>query len=67
MEAVPPLVDTDMTAGRGARKMHPDKMAGAIYEGYCERKNVVAPGMSNRVLILNRVLPELVSAVLARS
>ncbi|AKI02837.1 short-chain dehydrogenase of unknown substrate specificity [Hoeflea sp. IMCC20628] len=67
VEAVPPLVDTEMTAGRGSGKMSPQAIAHAIFESVRHRKRLVAPGLSRRVLILNRLLPELVRRILARS
>ena len=67
MEAVPPLVDTAMTAGRGAGKIAPEAMAAAIFEGVAEGRHLVAPGIARRVLILNRFLPGLVRRILSRS
>jgi short-subunit dehydrogenase len=67
MEAVPPLVDTAMTAGRGKGKISAEAMADAILAGLADRRRVVAPGLSGKVLRLNRFLPELVARSLARS
>lgn len=67
VEAVPPLVDTGMTAGRGKGKISPEAMADAILEGIANQSETVAPGLSRRVLILNRLLPELVHRIMARS
>ena len=67
VEAVPPLVDTDMTSGRGKGKISPEAMADAILMGIAKQRQTVAPGLSRRVLILNRLLPELVRRILARS
>lgn len=67
MEAVPPLVDTAMTAGRGKGKISPEAMADAILSGLADRRTIVAPGLSGKVLKLNRLLPELVAKSLARS
>jgi len=67
LEAVPPLVDTGMTAGRGSRKISPDTMAEAIFQGVRKKKKIAAPGLSRRVLLLNRLLPELVGRILAKS
>lgn len=67
MEAVPPLVDTAMTEGRGRGKISPEAMAEAIFEGVAEGRALVAPGIARRVLVLNRVLPELVRRILSRS
>ncbi|MEM5493537.1 SDR family NAD(P)-dependent oxidoreductase [Hoeflea sp. AS16] len=67
VEAVPPLVDTGMTSGRGKGKISPEAMADAILEGVANQRQTVAPGLSRRVLVLNRLLPELVRRILARS
>lgn len=65
-EAVPPLVATDMTAGRGRGKITAEAMAQAIFDGVARRRPLVAPGLSRRVLILNRLLPGLVARILSR-
>lgn len=67
VETVPPLVDTDMTSGRGKGKISPEAMADAILKGIAKQHQTVAPGLSRRVLILNRLLPELVRRILARN
>jgi uncharacterized oxidoreductase len=66
MEAIPPLVDTAMTTGRRKGKISPEAMSDAILAGLAERRTVVAPGLSGKVLKLNRILPELVAKSLAR-
>lgn len=67
VEAVPPLVDTGMTVGRGSGKISPEAMADAIFVSVRDQKQLAAPGLSRRVLLLNRVWPELVGKILARS
>lgn len=67
IEAVPPLVDTDMTRGRGSGKLSAEAMAGAIFDGIAAGRRTVAPGLSRKVLWLNRVAPELVAGILAKS
>ncbi|WP_339765991.1 SDR family NAD(P)-dependent oxidoreductase [uncultured Hoeflea sp.] len=67
VEAIPPLVDTGMTAGRGSGKISPEAMADAISSSVRDRKRLAAPGLSRRVLLLNRFWPELVGKILARS
>lgn len=66
VEAVPPLVATDMTAGRGRNKLAPEAMARAIANGVSRGKRVVAPGLSRAMLAIDRVAPELASAALAK-
>ncbi|WP_323783438.1 SDR family NAD(P)-dependent oxidoreductase [Thalassovita sp.] len=67
VEAVPPLVDTDMTLGRGSGKLSAEAMAQAIYDGIAAQRRIIAPGLSRPVLLLNRLLPELVAKILAKS
>jgi short-subunit dehydrogenase involved in D-alanine esterification of teichoic acids len=66
VEAIPPLVATDMTAGRGQGKLSPDEMAAAIVAGVAAGAPVTAPGKASLVLRLNRVLPGLVARILSK-
>lgn len=66
VEAIPPLVETDMTAGRGSGKLSPDEMAEAIVAGVDGRASRVAPGKAGLVLRLDRLLPGLVARILSR-
>lgn len=66
VEAVPPLVATDMTAGRGAGKLSPEEMAQAIVSGVAAGATRVAPGKARLVLLLDRILPGLVARILSR-
>lgn len=65
-EAVPPLVATDMTAGRGKDKLSPEAMAAAIIDGVEAGRTTIAPGKARLVLRLNRFLPSLVARILAQ-
>jgi uncharacterized oxidoreductase len=67
VEAVPPLVATDMTEGRGNNKLSPQAMAHAIAEGVARGRTTIAPGLSSRFLLLNRLLPGFAAALLARA
>ncbi|MGR3323076.1 MAG: SDR family NAD(P)-dependent oxidoreductase [Pseudooceanicola sp.] len=66
-EVFPPLVATGMTKGRAAATMSPETMAAAIRDGIAARREVIAPGLSRRVLILNRLAPGLVARIMART
>jgi len=66
MELVPPVVETGMTEGRGGNKMHPEALALAVAEGLAAGREVVAPGLSRKVRLLNRAAPGVVAQVLAR-
>lgn len=65
-EAIPPLVATDMTAGRGRGKLPPEDMAAAIVAGVAAGKAIIAPGKAALVLRLNRILPGLVARILSK-
>ena len=65
-EAIPPLVATDMTDGRGKGKLSPQAMAQAIVDGVERGRKRIAPGMSGPLLAINRVAPELAAAMLAK-
>ncbi|MCB1488710.1 MAG: SDR family NAD(P)-dependent oxidoreductase [Bauldia sp.] len=67
VEAVPPLVATDMTDGRGSNKLTPEAMADAIVAGVARGKTTIAPGLSSKVLVLNRLLPGFTADLLARA
>tara|TARA_Y100000815_G_scaffold262320_1_gene275543 strand:+ start:356 stop:1084 length:729 start_codon:yes stop_codon:yes gene_type:complete len=67
IEAVPPLVDTGMTLGRGRNKLSARQMAQEIRDGVERGDRVVAPGLSRKVLFLNRIVPSLVARILARN
>jgi uncharacterized oxidoreductase len=67
IEAVPPLVDTAMTAGRDTGKISPEAMADAIFVGMMQGRSLVATGIARRVLLLNRLLPGLVRRILSRA
>lgn len=66
VEAIPPLVDTEMTQGRGSGKLSPDDMAATIITGVENGDTLVAPGKSKLVLKLNRVFPNLVAHILSK-
>lgn len=66
IEAIPPLVATEMTAGRGTAKLTPEDMAKAIGAGVARRETLVAPGKSKLVLRLNRIAPGLVARILSK-
>jgi len=67
VEVVPPLVETDMTTGRGKGKLSAEAMAGAIIKGVRAGRKTVAPGLAGRVLLLNRFVPGLVAKILSKT
>lgn len=66
-EVLPPLVDTQMTAGRGKGKMSAGDAAGQIARGIAQGERVIAPGMAARVVTLNRIAPALIARILAKT
>ncbi|MBC6446758.1 SDR family NAD(P)-dependent oxidoreductase [Actinokineospora xionganensis] len=65
VEAVLPLVDTGMTAGRGRSKISPDAAAEAILRGM--RRDVVRIGGVRALLAVNRVAPSLAARLIRES
>jgi uncharacterized oxidoreductase len=63
VEAIPPLVATDMTSGRGKGKLTPEAMARAIVSGVEHGRKRVAPGFSRPFLAIDRLVPELAAAM----
>lgn len=66
IEAIPPLVATGMTEGRGSGKLSPEAMASAIVDGVAKGRTRIAPGKSALVVRLNRILPNLVERILSK-
>ncbi|MAS06838.1 MAG: short-chain dehydrogenase [Ahrensia sp.] len=67
-EAIPPMVATDMTAGRGGgSKLSPEAMARAIVEGVARGSRRIAPGLSRGFLMIDRLAPEIAAAMMAKS
>jgi uncharacterized oxidoreductase len=59
IEALPPIVDTDMTRGRGARKMSPDAAAEQMLAGIAAGKDEIYIGASALLKWILRVSPAL--------
>lgn len=67
MEVVPPVVDTEMTAGRGDGKVSPGVVAAAIVHWLERGQNTVYVGKAKTVRVLNRLAPRVVAGILAKS
>ena len=67
VEVVPPMVDTAMTAGRGARKMQPAEAAEQIVQGLEKGSDEIHLGVAGLVHLMSRVAPPLATAILKRS
>jgi len=64
VEAIPPLVATGMTAGRGRGKLTPEAMAHAIVSGTNRGRKRIAPGFSRPFLLIDRLAPGLAAAMM---
>lgn len=64
VEALPPLVDTRMTAGRGSGKVAPSEVAQALIAGVEAGKREIYIGKSKLLKVLYRLSPGLVERIL---
>lgn len=63
-ELLPPLVDTAMTAGRGAGKLRPEEVAEATLRDMAADRWEIAVGKVRLLRILNRISPRLAELIL---
>lgn len=66
MEAVPPLVATDMTAGRQDGAVAPDGVAAAIVAGLRRGADRVLIGKARSLALVNRLSPALAGRIMAK-
>lgn len=64
VEALPPLVDTDMTRGRGTRKMAPAAVADAILRGLDAGRREIDIGATRLLRLLLRLSPALAERIM---
>lgn len=64
IEAVLPLVDTPMTAGRGTHKLAPDVVAQQIIQGIERGNEEIYVGKARFIPILSRIWPSLIKRIL---
>ncbi|MEU8520790.1 SDR family NAD(P)-dependent oxidoreductase [Streptomyces sp. NPDC048577] len=64
VEAMLPLVDTAMTAGRGSGKIGPDQAAAALLRGLDRGRPVVRVGRTRALTVLHRIAPGAVARML---
>ncbi len=57
VEALPPMVDTAMTAGRKGSKMSPAEVASEILHGLADDRDEIFVGMARKFAMLQRLLP----------
>jgi short-subunit dehydrogenase involved in D-alanine esterification of teichoic acids len=67
VEVIPPMVDTAMTSGRGAKKMQPADAAERIVLGLERDELEIRLGVARLVHLLSRVAPPLATAILKGS
>jgi uncharacterized oxidoreductase len=65
-EALPPLVDTDMTRGRGRGKISAQTAARQIVEGIQAGKLEIYVGASALLRVINRISPALAEAIMIK-
>jgi short-subunit dehydrogenase involved in D-alanine esterification of teichoic acids len=63
-EVIPPLVDTAMTAGRGAGKISPDDLAEEFIRGFSNDKIEMNIGKVKMLRLLHRVFPALAEVIM---
>jgi short-subunit dehydrogenase involved in D-alanine esterification of teichoic acids len=66
VEAILPLVDTPMTAGRGSAKISPSKVVDAIVAGVEQGKREIFIGKARLLPILSRLSPGFAKSVMRR-
>jgi uncharacterized oxidoreductase len=67
VELVPPVVDTDMTAGRDEAKATPEEVAEALHHGLRGGRSEVLVGRMRALPWLVRFLPRVAASVMRRS
>ena len=64
VEALPPLVDTSMTAGRGTGKLSPDACAQAIVRGLARDQREIRIGKTRLLFAAHRLSPALAAKLM---
>lgn len=63
-EVVPPLVDTDMTAGRGKGKISPEQLVDEFIRGFAKDKFEINIGKVKLLKRMNRLAPRLAEKIM---
>lgn len=66
-EIIPPLVDTDMTKGRGSGKISPEQLADEFWSAFKKDKYEVYIGKAKLLKVINRFLPKVAENILKKS
>ena len=64
IEVLPPLVDTDMTRGRGRGKISPSELAIEFWDGFVNGKQEIYIGKSKILYYLHRIYPSLARRIM---
>ncbi len=64
IEAVPPLVDTAMTVGRGRGKISTEQAARELMQGLARRRSEIRIGKARAMFVLHRMAPSLAARLL---
>ncbi len=67
IEALPPIVDTDMTRGRGRAKISAEAAARQILDGIAAGKHEIDVGMTRVLRVLLRLVPSLAERIMIRN
>ncbi len=63
-EVIPPIVDTDMTRGRGKGKISPEALVEEFWNGFQNDKYEMAIGRTKLLVFINRFLPKLADHIM---
>jgi uncharacterized oxidoreductase len=66
LEALPPVVETKLTAGRGSKKMAPDECARQIVAGIESNANEVNVGLVKLLQLVHSISPALARSIMLR-
>lgn len=66
-EIIPPLVETDMTQGRGKNKISPEELAEGFWKDFIEDKYESRIGKVRALYWINRFMPGLAEKIIRRS
>ena len=63
IDVVPPLVDTDMTRGRGSGKISAETLAALFWRAWCRDKTDIYIGKAGILNMINRLSPRLAARI----
>lgn len=64
IEALPPIVDTNMTRGRGANKLSPERCARQILQGMHRDRTRILVGRTQLLSLIHRVSPSMAARIM---